>query len=76
MRGTSAGVTACSPFDAVPRSLICSDQAATPIGINHAVNAAYTVHVALLQRRAMQRPEHMPPASCVNIENLARSAPC
>ena len=48
MRGTSAGVTACSPFDAVPRSLICSDQAATPIGMNHAGNAAYTVHVALL----------------------------
>ena len=52
MRGASAGATACSPFDAVPRSLICSDQAATPIGINHAVNAAYTVHVALLTRNA------------------------
>ena len=52
MRGTSAGVTACSPFDAVPRSLICSDQAATPIGMKHAVNAADTVHVALLTRNA------------------------
>ena len=52
MRGTSAGVTAFSPFDAAPRSFISSDQATTPIGINHAVNATDTVHNALLTSNA------------------------